>query len=78
MDIYVNPKSGSMRVTGVVNIVDADGNIIETINNPKLCGCGLSETYICDGGHKKKVVDAQRQTKETHPPARFRDISNGE
>ena len=50
---FINPKSGSIRITGVVDIVDADGNVIETIENPKFCGCGQSkEKPLCDGSHK--------------------------
>lgn len=67
MKIYVNPKSKSIKITGTVDIVDLEGNVIETLTNPKLCGCGKAETYICDGAHKQQ-----------HPPKRFRDISNGE
>jgi CDGSH-type Zn-finger protein len=34
-------------------MVDADGNVIETIENPKFCGCGQSkEKPLCDGSHK--------------------------
>jgi CDGSH-type Zn-finger protein len=52
---FINPKSGSIRITGVVDIVDADGNVIETIENPKFCGCGLSKDKPnCDGSHKAK------------------------
>ena len=47
---FVNPKSGSIRITGTVDMVDADGNVIETIENPKFCGCGKSkEKPLCDG-----------------------------
>ena len=50
---FVNPKSGSIRIIGTVDMVDADGNVIETIENPKFCGCGKSkEKPICDGSHK--------------------------
>ena len=28
--VFVNPASGSIRVTGVVDFVDADGNLLET------------------------------------------------
>jgi CDGSH-type Zn-finger protein len=50
---FVNPKSGSIRITGTVDMVDADGNLIETIENPKFCGCGQSkEKPLCDGSHK--------------------------
>ncbi|MEY4037313.1 MAG: hypothetical protein RL201_694 [Actinomycetota bacterium] len=51
--VYINPKSGSIRVTGSVDRVDADGNVIETLENPKFCGCGQSkEKPFCDGSHK--------------------------
>ena len=50
---FINPKSGSIRITGVVEIVDADGKVLETIENPKFCGCGQSrEKPLCDGSHK--------------------------
>jgi CDGSH-type Zn-finger protein len=51
--VFVNPKSGSIRITGNVDRVDADGNVIETLENPKFCGCGQSkEKPFCDGSHK--------------------------
>ncbi len=51
--VFINPKSGSIRVTGSVDRVDADGNVIETLVNPKFCGCGQSkEKPFCDGSHK--------------------------
>jgi CDGSH-type Zn-finger protein len=51
--VFVNPKSGSIRVTGTVDFVDADGNVTETMENPKFCGCGHSqEKPFCDGSHK--------------------------
>ena len=52
---FVNPKSGSIRITGTVEFVDADGNLTGTVENPKFCGCGLSkEKPYCDGSHKEK------------------------
>ena len=51
--VFINPKSGSIRLTGTVDIVDSEGNVIETIENPKFCGCGHSqEKPFCDGSHK--------------------------
>ncbi len=51
--VFINPKSGSIRFTGVVYRVDANGNVIETLENPKFCGCGQSkEKPLCDGSHK--------------------------
>jgi CDGSH-type Zn-finger protein len=56
--VFVNPKSGSIRITGTVDFVDADGNTISTMENPKFCGCGLSkEKPFCDGSHKEKTQD---------------------
>lgn len=52
---FVNPKSGSIRITGTVEFVDADGSVTSTVENPKFCGCGLSkEKPFCDGSHKEK------------------------
>ncbi len=52
--VFINPKSGSIRLTGTVDIVDSDGNVMETIENPKFCGCGLSKDKPwCDSSHKK-------------------------
>ena len=52
---FVNPKSGSIRITGIVEFVDADGNVTNTVESPKFCGCGLSkEKPFCDGSHKEK------------------------
>jgi CDGSH-type Zn-finger protein len=52
---FINPKSGSIRITGLVDIVDAEGNVLKSIENPKFCGCGLSsDKPFCDGSHKYK------------------------
>ena len=51
--VFINPKSGSIRITGTIDIVDSEGNITETLENPKFCGCGHSkEKPFCDGSHK--------------------------
>ena len=51
--VFINPKSGSIRITGTIVIVDSEGNITETLENPKFCGCGQSkEKPFCDGSHK--------------------------
>jgi 2-oxopent-4-enoate/cis-2-oxohex-4-enoate hydratase len=53
---FVNPASGSIRLTGEVEFVDAEGKLIESIEAPKLCGCGLSKDKPrCDGSHKEYV-----------------------
>jgi len=51
--VFINPKSGSIRITGTIDVVDLEGNITETLENPKFCGCGQSkEKPFCDGSHK--------------------------
>jgi 2-oxopent-4-enoate/cis-2-oxohex-4-enoate hydratase len=59
--VFVNPKSGSIRISGSVDIVDADGNVTQTIENPKLCGCGHSKDKpFCDSSHKIFTVPVQQ------------------
>ena len=46
-------KTGSVRVTGTVDFVDAEGNVIETKTDFSLCRCGASkEKPFCDGSHR--------------------------
>jgi CDGSH-type Zn-finger protein len=53
--VFINPTSGSIRITGTVDFVDVEGNVISTMENPKFCGCGLSKDKpFCDGSHKEK------------------------
>ena len=50
--VFVKPN-GSIRVTGAVDFVDAEGNVIETKENFSLCRCGHSkEKPYCDGSHR--------------------------
>jgi CDGSH-type Zn-finger protein len=50
--IFFKPN-GSIRVTGEVDIVDAEGNLIESKENFSLCRCGHSqEKPYCDGSHR--------------------------
>ena len=45
--------NGSIRVTGTVDFVDEDGNVVETKTDFSLCRCGHSkEKPYCDGSHK--------------------------
>jgi CDGSH-type Zn-finger protein len=54
--VFVNPKSGSIRITAIVDFVDADGNVTSTVENPKFCGCGLTkDAPFCDSSHKEKL-----------------------
>jgi len=46
-------KNASVRVTGTVEIVDAEGNVVETKTDFSLCRCGASkEKPFCDGSHR--------------------------
>ena len=46
-------KNGSIRVTGEVDFVDADGKVLETKTDFSLCRCGHSkEEPFCDGSHR--------------------------
>ncbi len=51
--------NGSIRVTGTVDFVDADGNLIESKSDFSLCRCGHSkEKPYCDGSHKAAGFEA--------------------
>lgn len=57
--IFVKPN-GSIRVTGMVDFVDSDGNVIESKENFSLCRCGHSETKpFCDGSHRAAGFTAE-------------------
>jgi len=46
--------NGSIRVTGDVELVDAEGNPFEVKESFSLCRCGQSSNKpFCDGTHKK-------------------------
>lgn len=46
--------NGSIRVTGTVDFVDAEGNVIESKTDFSLCRCGESkEKPYCDGSHRE-------------------------
>ncbi|HEY3293407.1 MAG TPA: CDGSH iron-sulfur domain-containing protein [Candidatus Nanopelagicaceae bacterium] len=50
--IQVRPN-GSLRVTGTVDFVDAEGKLIRTDTNFSLCRCGHSQDKpFCDGSHR--------------------------
>ena len=47
-------KNGSIRVTGTVVFVDAEGNVVESKTDFSLCRCGHSkEKPFCDGSHRE-------------------------
>ena len=46
--------NGSIRVTGDVELIDAEGNSFEVKETFSLCRCGQSSIKpFCDGTHKK-------------------------
>jgi CDGSH iron-sulfur domain-containing protein 3 len=52
--------NGSIRVTGTVDFVDADGNLIESKTDFSLCRCGQSkEKPYCDGSHREAGFTAE-------------------
>ncbi|KGA10521.1 MAG: hypothetical protein GM48_1040 [actinobacterium acIB-AMD-7] len=58
--VYFNLKTGSVKITGLVDIVDSHGEIIETTENIKFCGCKLSKNYpYCDGSHRLLTGEAK-------------------
>lgn len=51
--IKVN-DNGSYRITGEVELVDAEGNVFATKKSFSLCRCGHSANKpFCDGTHRK-------------------------
>lgn len=74
-EIFQNPKSGSIKVSGEYSIVDEQGNEITKATDPKLCGCGLSQDKpFCDKSHANYVAivagmleDARAQRKAMLP-----------
>lgn len=52
-------ENASIRITGTVDIVDADGNVIESKTDFSLCRCGNSNNKPwCDGAHKATGFEA--------------------
>jgi CDGSH-type Zn-finger protein len=51
--------NGSIRVTGQVDFVDAEGKVIETKSDFSLCRCGASKDKpFCDGSHREAGFEA--------------------
>ena len=52
--------NGSIRVTGTVDFVDADGQVLESKTDFSLCRCGHSkEKPYCDGSHREAGFTAE-------------------
>lgn len=39
--IFVNPKSGSIKINGEVDVVDVDGKVVETLLIPSYVAVGF-------------------------------------
>jgi 2-keto-4-pentenoate hydratase len=69
--IFQNPKSGSIKVEGTFQVVDAEGKVIKTVTDPKLCGCGLSQDKpFCDKSHASYVEIVTRMLEDARVAAR--------
>lgn len=57
--------NGSIRVTGEVELMDAEGNVYETKPAFSLCRCGASSNKpFCDGTHKKIGFESKSRVTE--------------
>ncbi|MFS0822851.1 CDGSH iron-sulfur domain-containing protein [Bacillus timonensis] len=62
--IKVN-DNGSLRITGDVDLIDAEGNTFPTKQTFSLCRCGRSNNKpFCDGSHKGHFESVVRAPKE--------------
>jgi len=58
--------NGPLRVTGTVDLVDAEGNVYPQKAAFSLCRCGMSSKLpYCDGTHKGKFESVVRAPKES-------------
>ncbi|WP_153122768.1 CDGSH iron-sulfur domain-containing protein [Peribacillus tepidiphilus] len=56
--------NGPLRITGEVELIDAEGNVFPTKPTFSLCRCGLSEKLpFCDASHKGKFSSCVRAEK---------------
>ena len=62
--IKVN-DNGSYEIDGDVELLDGNGEKIETNNNKYLCRCGLSKNKpFCDGSHRGRFESVVRSDEE--------------
>ncbi|MBC5635429.1 CDGSH iron-sulfur domain-containing protein [Ornithinibacillus hominis] len=65
--IKVN-DNGSYRITGDVELVDAEGNVFETKKSFSLCRCGHSAIKpFCDGTHRKIGFESAPRANKENP-----------
>ncbi|WP_409301519.1 CDGSH iron-sulfur domain-containing protein [Peribacillus sp. SCS-155] len=63
VQIKVN-DNGSLRVSGEIELLDGEGNVIETKPVFSLCRCGMSQNKpFCDGSHKGNFQSQVRVAK---------------
>ena len=68
---FQNPKSGSIKLDGSYDVVDAEGKVIKTVTDPKLCGCGLSQDKpFCDKSHANYVEIVTRALEDARVTAK--------
>ncbi|WP_099159181.1 CDGSH iron-sulfur domain-containing protein [Virgibacillus ndiopensis] len=61
--IKVN-DNGSLRITGEVELIDAEGNGFQTKKSFSLCRCGHSSNKpFCDGTHRKVGFESRPRAK---------------
>ncbi|MFC4965934.1 CDGSH iron-sulfur domain-containing protein [Paenibacillus sp. GCM10023248] len=62
--IKVN-DNGSLRITGAVELLDAEGNLFEHEESFSLCRCGGSKNKpFCDGTHKSIGFESTPRAKK--------------
>lgn len=61
-NVRIQPlDNGPFLVNGEINLVDGEGNTIETHEETYLCRCGLSgNAPFCDGSHQGKFNNTVR------------------
>jgi len=59
-NIKMNVRAnGSIRVSGTVDFVDSEGNVVKSETDFSLCRCGHSANKpFCDGSHKTNNFEA--------------------
>ena len=68
---FQNPKSGSIKLDGSYDVVDAEGKVIKTVTDLKLCGCGLSQDKpFCDKSHANYVEIVTRMLEDARVTAK--------
>lgn len=52
-------RNGPYLISGEIELVDADGNVVERLSKAALCRCGHSKSKpFCDGSHREVGFEA--------------------